>query len=109
MKTERSDVEFPLWRKKVDASLLNGVTPIPKWVCKMWALPTLFKDNSAKAQKQEVQIRFASHRYEGYISVVMRKDRRPFYRLFFDRELSNDLKHTFFDELYALIGSQIEP
>lgn len=33
MKTERSNVEFPMWRKKVDDSLLNDyMTPIPNWL-----------------------------------------------------------------------------
>ena len=37
MKYERSNVEFPIWRKKVDKSLFehNGTT-IPEWACKMW-------------------------------------------------------------------------
>tara|TARA_B100000700_G_C14795092_1_gene737823 strand:- start:61 stop:198 length:138 start_codon:yes stop_codon:yes gene_type:complete len=40
MKIERSKVDFPLWRKKVDKSLFehNGTT-IPLWACEMWSLP----------------------------------------------------------------------
>ena len=36
MKLERSDVEFAVWRKKVDKSLFehNGTT-VPEWVCRM--------------------------------------------------------------------------
>ena len=39
MKFERSDVEFPVWRKKVDKSLFehNGTT-IPEWACNIWRL-----------------------------------------------------------------------
>ena len=34
---ERNDVVFPLWRKKVDRSLIeDGVTPIPIWMSKVW-------------------------------------------------------------------------
>ena len=43
MKIERSKVDFPLWRKKVDKSLFehNGTT-IPMWACEMWNLTRLF-------------------------------------------------------------------
>jgi len=43
MKSERTKVEFPLWRKKVDSLLFqhNGTT-IPKWACRMWDLETVF-------------------------------------------------------------------
>ena len=36
MKLERSNVDFPLWRKKVDKSLFehNG-THIPSWACEI--------------------------------------------------------------------------
>ena len=36
---ERSDIEFPVWRKKVDHSFLNEkVTPIPKWLWSIWKI-----------------------------------------------------------------------
>ena len=43
MRNERTNVDFPLWRKKVDSSLFqhNG-TLIPKWVCKAWNLDCTF-------------------------------------------------------------------
>ena len=48
MKTERSNVELPMWRKKVDDSLLNDfMTPIPNWLSNVWDLET-FKSNSNK-------------------------------------------------------------
>ncbi|MCJ7443612.1 MAG: hypothetical protein MUO26_03630 [Methanotrichaceae archaeon] len=45
MKLERSDIEFPLWRKKVDKSLFehNG-TPTPNCACQMWGLIDTFGD-----------------------------------------------------------------
>ena len=39
MPLERNDVEHPLWRKKVDRSLLRySVTPIPGWVGRTWSI-----------------------------------------------------------------------
>jgi hypothetical protein len=35
MKSERSDVEFPVWRKKVDKTLFHWAgTVVPEWACK---------------------------------------------------------------------------
>jgi len=49
MKLERSDVEFAVWRKKVDKSLFehNGTT-IPEWACRMWALPEIYGESQAE-------------------------------------------------------------
>jgi hypothetical protein len=43
LKLERSNVEFAIWRKKVDKSLFahNGTT-IPGWACKMWGLHPIY-------------------------------------------------------------------
>src|SRR5215469_731760 len=42
MKLERSDVEFAIWRKKVDKSLFEpNRTTIPDWACRMWSLQQL--------------------------------------------------------------------
>lgn len=39
MKLERSKVDYPLWRKKVDSSLFTYKgTTIPAWACKMWEI-----------------------------------------------------------------------
>ncbi len=53
MKLERSNVEFPLWRKKVDKSIFehNG-TIIPAWACQMWNVDTLYADVSSKKDEQ---------------------------------------------------------
>jgi len=49
VKLERSNVEFPLWRKKVDKSILehNGTT-IPLWACQMWGLQELFGEERGR-------------------------------------------------------------
>jgi len=36
MKLERSNIEFPIWRKKVDKSLFeDSGTTVPEWACHM--------------------------------------------------------------------------
>jgi hypothetical protein len=94
MKTERSDIEFPLWRKKVDASLFKiGATPIPKWLSKIWDIDELFaKSKTKKVALSEVTIEFEKKIFKG--NVVKMKD-RDVYRLFFEAQLSDLLKDVF--------------
>src|ERR1035441_1476449 len=56
LKLERSNVEFAIWRKKVDKSLFehNGTT-IPGWACKMWGLHPIYgKVTSRKVPAADV-------------------------------------------------------
>jgi hypothetical protein len=94
MKTERSDIEFPLWRKKVDATLFKrGATPIPKWLSKIWDIDKLFsKSNSIKDASSEVTIEFEKKIFKA--NVVKMKE-REMYRLFFEAQLSDLLKDIF--------------
>lgn len=94
MKLERSDIEFPLWRKKVDATLFkDAATPIPKWLCKVWEINTLFPNSFSKKDSASfVEIFFNNKKYSGH--VVQIKNQRMF-RLFFDRQLSDILKDVF--------------
>ena len=94
MKTERSDIEFPLWRKKVDATLFKrGATPIPKWLSKIWDIDKLFsKSNSIKDASSEVTIEFEKKIFKA--NVIKMKD-REMYRLFFEAQLSDLLKDIF--------------
>ena len=96
MKIERTDVKFPLWRKKVDKSLLEGVTPIPGWCCKQWNVESLFGNCISKNDKNsETKIKFKDEEYKGWVT-VSREDRpTPLFRLFFEENLSNNLKGTF--------------
>lgn len=94
MKIERSSVEHPLWRKKVDASILEGVTPIPKWVCKMWNIPELFQTCVSQSDPNaEVKVSFQDREYIGTVTVVKRNS--PLFRLFLDEALAQELKQTF--------------
>lgn len=94
MKTERSDIEFPLWRKKVDASLLkNAATPIPKWLCKVWEIEKSFaKCTSNDNPDCFVKIFFDKKQFVGR---VISSQPKGMYRLFFTKELSDILKDIF--------------
>ena len=58
MVIERSNVEFPMWRKKVDGSLFqHAMTAIPKWVhSKLWNLGDTFQSGSKDDVENEVTI-----------------------------------------------------
>jgi len=56
MKTERSDIKYPLWRKKVDTSLFTKLdTPIPNWLSKVWEIESVIGKNSSK-KSQEISV-----------------------------------------------------
>lgn len=94
MKLERSDIEFPMWRKKVDVTLFkDSATPIPKWLCKIWDINNVFSNSYSKKDSiSEVKILFNRKSYNG--NVVQIKNQGMF-RLFFDKELGDILKDTF--------------
>lgn len=94
MKLERSDIEFPLWRKKVDATLFkDAATPIPKWLCKVWNINTLFSNSVSKKDKiSNVKIEFNNKIYSGNVVLI---SKQKMFRLFFDRQLGDILKDVF--------------
>ena len=94
MKLERSNIKFPLWRKKVDASILEaGSTPIPSFLHQQWNIVHLFGDSSSK-KKGEVNIYFEGSKFEGVVFKSAKKN-YDFYRLTFEKALSNKLKKVF--------------
>ena len=97
MKNERSNVEFPLWRKKVDSSLFaHKGTTIPTWACNMWGIQELFRECSSKKDKNSiVTIRFTRRKFEGQVTIASKGRKTPAYRLWFDDELCLLLKDTF--------------
>ncbi|MCW3999520.1 MAG: GIY-YIG nuclease family protein [Candidatus Bathyarchaeota archaeon] len=99
MKTERSDVDHPLWRKKVDSSLFrqNGTT-IPHWACKMWGIEDDFSTcNSKSMATSKIQVEFKGIVYDGWVTVAKEGERSksPAYRLWYQRQLSHELKDAF--------------
>lgn len=94
MKTERSDIEFPLWRKKVDVTLFkDAATPIPKWLWKVWDIEELFSLSTSKDNPDsKVLVVFGKEKFNGR---VIFSSSKKMYRLFFDKQLSDILKDVF--------------
>ena len=97
MKLERSNVEYPLWRKKVDKSLFEHKgTTVPLWACKMWGLPSYFQHvTSKKSTDAQVAIRYEGKIYKGWVTVAKQGRSSPAYRLWFEDSLAHELKYTF--------------
>jgi hypothetical protein len=97
VKTERSDVKFPLWRKKVDSSLFNHKgTTIPNWACRSWRIEKqFFEINSKKDSRSKVIILFVNKTYEGWVTEAKQGRVSPAYRLWFSDDLLNKIKDIF--------------
>lgn len=97
MKLERSNVEFPIWRKKVDSSLLQHKgTTIPNWACSMWDISLLFsKCSSKKDPESQVKILFDKSIFKGQVTIASKGRKTPAYRLWFADDLQMKLKETF--------------
>jgi hypothetical protein len=97
MKLERSNVEFPIWRKKVDKSLFhyNGTT-IPEWACKMWGINALYGAVTSKRDpNSEATVTYRNRTYEAWITAAKQGRSNPAFRLWYDAALSLELKRTF--------------
>ncbi len=97
MKVERSNVDFPLWRKKVDKSLFdhNGTT-IPIWACNMWDLPKLFSNVSSKNdERSKVAVKHLNKMYTGWVTTAHHGRTSPAYRLWYEESLTIRLKDQF--------------
>ena len=94
MKLERSDVEFPFWRKKVDAALFkDAYTPIPKFLWKIWSIEKLFVLCRNKENPDcKVKITYDEKEFTGRI---LHSPSKTMYRLFFSKDLSDLLKDVF--------------
>lgn len=97
MKLERSNVEYPLWRKKVDKSLFEHKgTTVPLWACKMWALPDYFQNVTSKKDNNAiVNVKYRNKAYRGWVTVAKQGRSSPAYRLWFEDSLAHELKYTF--------------
>ncbi len=97
MKVERSDIEFPLWRKKVDSVLLDRLhTPLPNWVAKLWSIEDMVGKNSSKKDVESaVKIIFEKKQYLGWVTYAKYQKKDTNYKLFISNEFSNRLKDVF--------------
>jgi hypothetical protein len=97
VKLERSNVDFPLWRKKVDSSLFryNGTT-IPTWACTLWQIPETFsKCTSRNDPSSQVQVEFKKRKFEGWVTIASKGRKTPAYRLWYSDLLGYELKDVF--------------
>lgn len=97
MKLERSNVDYPLWRKKVDSSLFryNGTT-IPTWACETWKIAEDFsKCRSRRDPSSRVQVEFQKRMYEGWVTIATKGRKTPAYRLWYSDLLTYELKDAF--------------
>jgi hypothetical protein len=97
MKLERSDIDFPIWRKKVDSSLFQyKSTPIPNWACKMWNIDTIFQSTSSKKDPtSKVDVVFEKLNYNGWVTITTKGRKYPAFRLWFTTDLQSRLKEVF--------------
>lgn len=94
MPIERTDVDFPLWRKKVDGTFVRlGYTPIPLWVAGMWDLAEDFSAVSGRGDPAAgIECSFSGVRFSG--EFIPHRGGRQF-RLFLDEGLRAALAQTF--------------
>jgi len=99
VKLERSDVDHPLWRKKVDSSLFrqNGTT-IPLWACRMWGIEEDFSTcNSKSMPTSKIEVKFKGKTFNGWVTVAKegKRAKSPAFRLWYQKQLSYALKDAF--------------
>jgi hypothetical protein len=106
---ERKDVEYPLWRKKVDGSFLKeGMTPLPVWVRKIWDIDLHFQSvTSIKDQDGCVTIIFENAIYSGHLRRTKPSKGNPKYRLFIEEELRDLLRSKFTMSYFRLIETEL--
>lgn len=97
MKLERSDVDYPLWRKKVDSSLFRQKgTTIPNWACRMWGIQEDYAScTSRRDPSSRTKVEFKGNTYEGWVTVAKKGRKTPAYRLWYSDMLSHELKDAF--------------
>ena len=95
--TERRDIDSPMWRKKVDASIFyDKAILILVFAKKWWNIEKYFnKANGKKHPDSKVFIDFNGNQYEANVTVQNSETRKNSYRLFFNKELSDILKSTY--------------
>jgi hypothetical protein len=92
--TERTDVSFPLWRKKVDGTFVRlGMTPVPLWVARMWELGEAFASVSGRGDADAaIACTFKGEMFTAEI-VPHRGGRQ--HRLFLQEDLRAAIARTF--------------
>ncbi len=106
MVDERRDVQFPLWRKKVDGTLFqHAITVIPDWVKQgVFNIEDTFPESSKKHPSSKIVVEFIDEKkstmHEGWVTTTKFGEkwaakRNPVMRLTFDNELKTKLQNKF--------------
>ena len=106
MVDERSDVKFPLWRKKVDSSLFqHSMTVIPEWVKNdVFDIVEIFQESSKKHPSSKVIVEFIddkkSSTHDGWVTTTKFREkwaakRKPVMRFSFDARLTTKMQNKF--------------
>lgn len=106
MVDERRDVQFPLWRKKVDGSLFqHAMTVIPDWVKHgVFDIEDVFQESSKKHPSSRVTVEFIDDKkstfHEGWVTTTKFGEkwaakRNPVMRFAFDNQLKTKLQNKF--------------
>jgi hypothetical protein len=106
MVDERSDVQFPLWRKKVDGSLFqHAMTVIPEWVKHgVFNIVDVFSESSKKDPSSKVIVEFVDDKkstfHDGWVTTTKFGEewaakRKPVMRFSFDTGLKTKLQNKF--------------
>jgi len=106
---ERNDIDYPIWRKKVDSSFLNDtVTPIPKWLWEVWDIEEIFDSVRSKNDTHsEVTIYFDGDTYKGNVTFSTQTGGRTLCRLHFALGLHSLLKERFLMTYMRSLEGQI--
>jgi hypothetical protein len=97
VQSDRRSVSFPMWRKKVDRTILNdnGCTVLPAWIVENFGIKDKFGKGKNNPDNQ-ILIHFQSRRYEGGSITVQTESRAtPFYRLWLPLPLVEELRISF--------------
>jgi|TARA_B100002003_G_C14140989_1_gene548667 hypothetical protein len=100
-KTERTDVESNLWRKKVDNSFFRHKgTTVPRWVAQGWDLEKYFPDRKGFLGKKDpasvAEIRFKRKIYSAHVTTSHPAKRaNKVHRLWFPDEIVEEMKSIF--------------
>lgn len=111
MKLERSNVKFPIWRKKVDKSLFeqNG-TPIPDWACRMWGIKRLYGETASRRDpRSAAAVSFEGHTYSAWVTSAPHGRKKPAFRLWYDPLLSTELKKVFLMSYMRSLEGSLNP
>ena len=98
MRRERTNIKFPIWRKKVDSSLFqHGAITIPVWTCKIWDLKTSFPETMGKRNdRSQIAIKFNKKEFTGHITCTSRTNASTnVYRLWISDDLRYELSEVF--------------